>query len=148
MPLLAVLPIEGGWDGKWAPYGAMLTLELYRAADENTKFLFRLIYNGVPLVLQPCTTALCDVTVLLKALEFGQDGVPSECQIPVLDGTVDNEASQDINSRSILVYSVMLSASLSGLCTAACMYFFFNKLGGGSGTKYTRIDTSISSSDL
>lgn len=152
MPLLAIL-LSDKWDGKWAPYGAMLSLELYSArhnvTDQHTgsNYLFRIVYNGTPLKLCDwCSGALCDLSVLLDVLSFGQKGVPSDCDPILSPEKLTNEISSLENiavsplATSPPVTSIFLAVLISGISSALCMYFYMRKMmTRGSNTEYSRV---------
>ena len=79
MPLLATL-LGDSWDGRWSPYAAMMTLELYQPSSSSSVgtqgTLFRMVYDGAPVLLPGCNDTLCDATVLVDALAFGQENMP------------------------------------------------------------------------
>lgn len=50
MPVLAAL---GAWDGVWAPYASLITLELWKNAQNS--FVVRLLYQAQPLKIPGCS---------------------------------------------------------------------------------------------
>ena len=171
MPLLAVLLTKELWDGKWAPYGALLALELYRAnkSAEHTdiKFLFRLVYNGKPLILKSCPGALCDVSILLDILSFGQKETPTACkplstshrknEETTVDATLHYSNKNNNNtarfSFNFVCVSIFLTAVLTCSLAVTCTYAFLGVNGKGSprngnvygsSTQYSRIDHALS----
>ena len=130
MPLLAVLPTTVPWDGKWAPYGALLSVELYEAKSSDVKFLFRIVYNGKALILKSCPGSLCNISVLLDVLAFGQKAIPEDCA-----AISEHPTFQD----SIASERMFLVAFLSSIFSVLGTYIFMRKKGG---TQYTRIDIS------
>jgi len=79
MPLLSAIMLrENGtnaWDGRWAQYAALFTIELYGTDGDD---LFRMTYNGQPLILPGCDAALCDASALMDAMKFAQNEMPCE----------------------------------------------------------------------
>jgi hypothetical protein len=148
MPLLAILLTKDLWDGKWAPYGALLSLELYSTKENDMTFLFRFIYNGKPLILKSCATALCDVTVLLDALSFGQKQIPEACDpipTPQVKVKKENVYSESNNTLFSLLFSlpILLTVFLSCSCSALCTYYCFvckKDSSMATNSKYSRID--------
>ena len=70
MTLLPAL-LGSTWDQLWTPYAALLAIELYSAASgHGSGHLFRLVYNGSPLLVPGCDDTLCDASILLEALSF------------------------------------------------------------------------------
>lgn len=154
MPLLSVLLTKEGYDGKWAPYGALLSLELYSAQDEKLKYLFRLVYNGKPLVLKGCEDTLCDVTVLLDILAFGQKEIPAACKaVPVSQFshmTPGNDSVADDNALTFsfffVCFAMLLTASVSCSCSVFFMFFFFvrdNSSSARNKMMYSPIGTTV-----
>jgi hypothetical protein len=99
------------WDRKWPPYAALLAIELYsakpRQESTNTRSgtdnnlitdrpqaYFRMVYNGEPLVLKGCASALCDLEILLEALSFGQKGIPAQCEVSL--SSIDTSSENDL----------------------------------------------------
>ncbi len=84
MPFLSAILVRpdgsNAWDGRWAQYASQVTIELYQAVSGGD--LFRLTYNGKPLLVPGCTDTLCSVTVLLDAMDFAQEQMPCDA-LPV-----------------------------------------------------------------
>ena len=131
MPLLAVLPSTVPWDGKWAPYGALLSVELYEAKSSDVKFLFRIVYNGKALILKSCPGALCNISVLLDVLAFGQKAIPEDCAA-ISEHPTFQDSIASASGRMFLV------AFLSSIFSVLGTYIFMRKKGGTQW--YTRID--------
>lgn len=154
MPLLAVLLTKDLWDGKWAPYGALLSLELYSATEKNVEFLFRLVYNGKPLILKSCAASLCDVAVLLDILSFGQKESPEACKpIPGKShiNTSDHETTANNNNKNapeaFSLFFVCMTAVLTSVSSVVCMYYLFvcekrTSSRNAYGNKYSVIDSN------
>ena len=103
MPLLAALlqdPVNGdlnGWDGKWAKYASFVTIELYTAADGGAD-LFRMTYNGQPVMLPACSAFLCPASTLMAAMDYAQDQMPCDYTPPTDD---DATATPDSTTATI-----------------------------------------------
>ena len=136
MPFLAAL-LGDGWDGQWAAYAALVTIELYDTVVAGG-FLFRLIYNGKVLTVPGCSPAgtLCNVNVLLEALSFGQEFMP--CSVtpssgpsppspspanPAASGTSDSGALSTSEWGGLCA----LSAFLGALIGVGCLVFWQRK---------------------
>ncbi|ETV74830.1 hypothetical protein H257_10888 [Aphanomyces astaci] len=93
--LMALLAALGGdlWLTEWVPYASHMVFEVYRAkrsrqantlSDHTTasidhpSFFVRVLYQGQPLLLGPCTTELCPVDELAALV----DAMPS-CHVPL-----------------------------------------------------------------
>jgi hypothetical protein len=146
MPLLAVLLTKDNhqWDGKWAPYGALLSLELYSATDNSVKHLFRLVYNGKPLIVNGCGSALCDVNVLLEILSFGQKEIPEACApLPQPVNSLPEDKNDTVPKFSLLFIPIVLTAIFSSVCSALCTYIYVCRRSkdprAAANSKYTRI---------
>lgn len=74
--LLALLAAMGIWDGQWVGYASLLTIEVYNSSVPNANALFRVVYNGLPVVLPGCASALCDIDSIIQVLAFGQETMP------------------------------------------------------------------------
>ncbi len=55
MPLLSAFDI---WNGTWAPYAAMMNIELLDMPTSTTPVV-RLVYNGQVMQIPGCATTLC-----------------------------------------------------------------------------------------
>merc|ERR1712065_12766 len=69
MPFLDVM---GVWDGVWAPYASLISIELYNDTD-TSETLVRVVYNGKPMILPECSSELCSAQALVDALDFAHD---------------------------------------------------------------------------
>ena len=132
MPLLsALLEYEGtnAWDQHWAQYAALVTIELYESATVNEDDLFRMTYNGKPLVLpNPICNgkSLCTVTALLDAMSFAQDVMPCEAlpvktepvPVPPCDSTNANDTLDGLNDTDwtgLVVLATFLGAFMGAV---------------------------------
>jgi hypothetical protein len=74
MPMLASLG-SAVYDGEWAPYASMMTIEVYHQHPED-QYLFRLVYNGKVLTsrIDGCDNSdLCPVSALQEVTKFTQN---------------------------------------------------------------------------
>lgn len=126
MPLLAAV-LGDNWDKRWAPYASMVTLEFYKGSGEvnMVSFFFRLVYNGVPQIVPGCPDSLCDVSVLLETLSFGQNQMSCAVEDDVLAGsTVDSTEVAGVGvSESTWVILVILAGVIGILCGVVGMIF-------------------------
>eukprot|EP01041_Mallomonas_annulata_P011349 gene11349-23756_t len=88
MPLLAIL-LGDSWDKQWAPYAALLTIELYEAQSPGNH-LFRIVYDGIPLLIRGCNSVLCDVSVLLNLLAYDHDITDCNVVIPTMRANLNS----------------------------------------------------------
>jgi hypothetical protein len=88
------------WDGAWPAYASMLSIEIYRksgasasasaisasatasvlSTQQQDNYLFRIVYNNQILRLPQCSydtdnSELCELSVLLSALSYGQESM-------------------------------------------------------------------------
>lgn len=85
MPLLAGI-LGNNWDRKWANYASMVSIEIYNSSIEGNSDLFRIIYNGVQQQVPGCQkTGLCNISLLLEALSYGQETMPCDLNAVVSD---------------------------------------------------------------
>lgn len=117
----------------------MLAIELYSAieredgSDRNDVIsttyphsYFRIVYNGQPLVMKGCTSALCDLNILLEALSFGEQGVPERCHMTA-SASMSKENDLTLTSKPnvwqtddwllIMVISSLLSTMVGAVVT-------------------------------
>ena len=120
MPFLAAL-LGANWDRKWASYASMVYIEIYNSSTPGSSQLFRVIYNGVQQQVPGCSkTGLCNISVLLGALSFGQENMPCDFQAVVSDYdyyTNDDDNTDDCNPNSSKKKDSKLSdRDWAGLC--------------------------------
>lgn len=85
MPLLAGI-LGDNWDRKWASYASMVSIEIYNSSIQGNSDLFRIIYNGVQQQVPGCQkTGLCNISLLLEALSYGQENMPCDLNAVVSD---------------------------------------------------------------
>lgn len=85
MPLLAGI-LGDNWDQKWANYASLLSIEIYNSSIQGNSDLFRIIYNGVQQQVPGCQkTGLCNISLLLEALSYGQETMPCDLNAVVSD---------------------------------------------------------------
>ena len=127
MPFLAALMGER-WDGRWAGYAYMITMELYSASATSDLgaggYYFRLYYNGEILTLPGCSTQLCDVNILLNALSFGQEYMPCTVSEDTVETDDDDEdqCADHLSTANWIVITAM-TFLLGGLIGAALVVF-------------------------
>jgi hypothetical protein len=125
MPFLAALLGER-WDGRWAGYAYMITIELYSASASSALglggFYFRLYYDGEILTLPGCDAQLCDANILLDALSYGQESMP--CSVPAATTTVDDGCSDDDSlGTDHWILITLLTFMMGGLMGAGVVVF-------------------------
>lgn len=82
MPFLAAV-LKHNWDGHWAGYASLVTIELYESsadAGNSSADLFRIVYNSIPQLVPGCDDTLCDINILMEALSFGEQFM--SCSVP------------------------------------------------------------------
>ena len=140
MPLLSAIMLRqngtNAWDGKWAQYAALFTIELYKQVQTvpGAGDLFRMTYNGQPLILPGCDAALCDASMLVNAMAFAQKQMPCDA-LPVSvapdsappaancgDATIDGMNKTD---WSFLVAACTLLGCFFG---AGCVVFYHRRM--------------------
>lgn len=120
MPFLAAL-LGDSWDRKWARYAALVSIEIYNSTVVGSDDMFRMVYNGEPLLFPGCTTTICDVSVLLGSMSFAQETMP-DCAAESEDspGTAGNsnlgtKKTLDSDSWILVCFaSVILGISIGG----------------------------------
>jgi hypothetical protein len=146
MPFLASI-LKENWDGHWAGYASMVTIELYESAADPDSLdpsddLFRIVYNGVPQTVPGCDDTLCKASVLLEALSFGEERM--SCSVPATpDATTDDEEEGSTcsqkSSLSDLDWILLLVLALAlGVVVGVAVVIFVDKRkaflsGGGVG---------------
>jgi len=119
MPFLAAL-LGANWDMKWASYASMVSIEIYNSSTPGSSQLFRVIYNGVQQQVPGCSkTGLCNISVLLGALSFGQENMPCDFQAVVSDDdyyTNDDDNTDDCNPNPSKKASNLSDRDWAGLC--------------------------------
>lgn len=127
MPFLAAV-MGDLWDGRWAGYAYMITIELYSASAASDLGVgghyFRLYYNGEILTVPGCSAQLCDVNVLLDRLSYGQENMP--CSVSSSDVTTNGDSGCDGNDdpgQTDWIIIVLLTFLLGGLIGAATVVF-------------------------
>eukprot|EP01039_Chlorochromonas_danica_P008062 gene8062-8892_t len=124
MPFLAsVLGVE--WDGLWPGYASLVTIELYSgSAASSVPWLFRMVYNSDPLLVPGCDDYLCDATILLDKLGYGQQYMP--CSVNP-DTVVEDDDSGDCDNDRLsdgnVILIAFMSALFGGLLGAALILF-------------------------
>jgi len=139
--LLAAL-LGDKWDGRWPPYAAMLSFELYSPREEDQEHLVRVVYNGIPLVMPGCDTALCNASSVMRLLEFASPGIPAECTTPEnLPGQTSD--SNHFNTADWILITVF--CSLLSAVFGAILYMLVSNSGAAkSRVPYTHIpNTSL-----
>jgi hypothetical protein len=105
MPFLAAV-LGNAWDREWSPYASMISIEVYKAADETSSlsgYYFRMVYNGKAITFPACTQALCDLHYLLDALSFGQEHMPcATTSSHASTTTIPSSSSHSAPSSSLL----------------------------------------------
>ncbi len=128
MPLLAAI-LGPAWDRVWPGYASLLTIEVYESAESNIRhpsFLFRMVYNGETLIVPPCNSALCDLTILLDKLAFGEESMPCDAN-PVIN-VLDNENNCVDSPLSTTEWSVItVMSALAGILLGAGMVIFYDR---------------------
>lgn len=148
MPLLAVI-LKENWDQKWPGYASLLTIELYENADSSQEDLFRIVYNGAPMLVPGCPSYLCSVNTLLDILAFGQEYMPG-CSVSDVS-SVDDDSQQDSNDCNdkktldqmdwlLLVFSTLLI----GIVIGAAVVIFIEKQRGMTTLLNTKKNVSMS----
>lgn len=80
MPLLSAL---GAFDGSWAPYAALIALEVYQVSpniesrESSDDYVVRLVYNGKELTMESCGTPLCPISTFASLVS---KVVPSDAE--------------------------------------------------------------------
>jgi hypothetical protein len=127
MPFLAAILGER-WDGHWAGYAYMISIELYSASATSALgdggHYFRLYYDGQILTVPGCDAELCDVNVLLDALSYGQEYMP--CTVPTTTPTTSDEVScdgDDSLSTTHWVLITLLTFMMGGMLGGGMVVF-------------------------
>lgn len=129
MPMLAAI-FGDQWDGLWAGYASLLSYELYSTPTTGT-FMFRIIYNGKPLVVPGCSDSLCNMDTLVDVLSFAQETMPcTPDPVAVIpEEEVICDESNDSMSESEWVETVVLCSVASWVLgmvgVYALIYFGF-----------------------
>lgn len=125
MPFLASI-LGNKWDREWAGYASMITIEVYNAS--SPQFLFRIVYNGKELQLNGCNEPLCDLAILLEALEYGQEHMP--CSAEMISNTPE-ETVPHLNENSLdytdLLIVCIVSLLIGGLIGAASIILSYKR---------------------
>jgi hypothetical protein len=132
MPFLAAI-LGANWDMQWATYAAMVTIELYNRSTTtpqttDEEHLFRMVYNGKTLLVPGCDDSLCNLSVLLDALSFGQEAMP--CSVPASDdistSSCSGGSSEKVGSLNLgeWVMIVFLGALVGALVGAGAVVFY------------------------
>jgi hypothetical protein len=123
MPMLAAI-FGDQWDGLWAGYASLLSFELYETPTPG-QHLFRIIYNGNPLVVPGCGDTLCDMDVLMDVLSFAQEYMPCEAEPsaePVDDSVLCDDSA---TSEAEWVETVVVASVCSWVAGMAGLYALF-----------------------
>jgi len=128
MPLLSALLEKDGnntWDGKWAQYAALFTIELYsnKINPNQNNDLFRLTYNGKPIRLPACQNNLnnlCDINNLISSMSYAQNIMPECSDIPTNSNSDSGKNSGCTNSNDETVDG-MSGWDWTGLCLASAL---------------------------
>lgn len=137
MPFLAAV-MGDRWDGRWAGYAYMISIELYAASASSSLgaggHYFRLYYNGEILTLPGCDAQLCDANVLLDALAYGQESMP--CSVPTVTPSDTENCDDSDNSLSTthwVLIALLTFALGSVLGAGSIVYVNKRKMIDGSG---------------
>lgn len=128
MPFLAAV-LGDRWDGRWAGYAYMISIELYAASAASPLgeggYYFRMYYDGRILTLPGCDAELCDVTVLLDALAYGQEYMPCSVDTPEPNAVPDDGCDDDDDSLGTThwILITLLTFLLGGLLGAGMVVF-------------------------
>eukprot|EP00600_Ochromonadales_sp_CCMP1393_P010783 CAMPEP_0175005836 /NCGR_PEP_ID=MMETSP0005-20121125/5522_1 /TAXON_ID=420556 /ORGANISM="Ochromonas sp., Strain CCMP1393" /LENGTH=485 /DNA_ID=CAMNT_0016261101 /DNA_START=82 /DNA_END=1539 /DNA_ORIENTATION=- len=99
MPFLAAI-LGDAWDGKWAAYAALVSLEVYGASSSSAVgsggYYFRMVYNGKVLRVPGCTADLCDLNTLLDVMSFAQEDMPCSAT----DDATSDASSEDCKENN------------------------------------------------
>lgn len=122
IPFLASV-LGDTWDKQWSGYASLVTIELYEGtAASGVDWYFRMIYNSEALLVPGCTDTLCDATVLLDKLSYGEESMP--CSVsPDSDTTVDScsDGDSDRLSNSDVILVAFMCALFGGLLGAGAV---------------------------
>eukprot|EP01038_Epipyxis_sp_PR26KG_P010653 gene10653-14307_t len=131
MPLLASI-LGQSWDQQWAAYASMITIELYSSVtnpNDSNYDLFRLVYNGKPLLVPGCSDTLCNINILLNILSFGKEFMP--CSVSDTTSSISSNSDGnciDSGGLNKLDWSMIVIASLfMGTLIGAAVAIFLNK---------------------
>jgi hypothetical protein len=137
MPFLAAI-LGDAWDGRWAGYAYLVSLELYTASATSDlgagNFYFRLVYNGKALLVPGCTDTLCDANVLLDVLSYGQQSMPCSVSDDEAVVTDDDDSSgcdggdDDDGALSPTHWGLLIMASaITGMLVGAAGVVFLER---------------------
>ncbi|GMH94196.1 hypothetical protein TrVE_jg1257 [Triparma verrucosa] len=156
MPVLAALNI---WDGQWAPYASLISIETYHVTQSNdypTGRAFRIVYNGEVMTekFEGCGGELCDLNILVNYLEFAT--FDRDCDVDDGGGgsaVVGGECGKGSRGMStpawIFVCFILMSASSVGTAFVVTGQRFkgwmgrenFNRMEDDEGTHFGNVES-------
>lgn len=128
MPFLAAV-VGDQWDGKWAPYASLITIELYESSTLGESDLFRLIYNSKPLMVAGCNDYLCNIQNLIDALDFGEPSMPCSVDDATTNTPSNNDDNEEENDYKYTIAEMIGYCILSGvigIIIAISFVYYFN----------------------
>ena len=150
MPMLAAIFGEE-WDGLWAGYASLLSFELYQATTPG-QYMFRIIYNGNPLVVPGCDDTLCDVDYLMDVLAFAQETMPCGAEPSVQpegdDVTCDGNSGMSEGAWVETVVICSLASWTLGMAIIYSLFFFGFATVHSRGAASEHDDTTLLKSEL
>jgi hypothetical protein len=121
MPLLAAL-LGTAWDGKWAAYAALVSIEVYSAVSGG--YLFRMVHNGKVVRMPGCSADLCPLDVLQATLSFGEKSMPCSVNSAATLSTSDGDCNSAELDTTNWVLLLILSLAVGALVGAGSVVFY------------------------
>lgn len=149
MPFLAAV-LGRAWDGLWAGYASMVTIELYNSSVTND-FYIRLTYNGEVLLIPGCSEHLCNATKLLEALAFGEKSMPcSMATSTTSEATTMCSSSTTTTLDTSDWIGICVGSGFMGVLVGAALIVFLykRKVESGSMTVYNTNDSNVQNSQF
>ena len=109
--LFIALLFGDGWDGTWAGYASLVSIELYNSTSSN--YYFRIIYNGNEMMLPGCTEMLCEVDSFLSATAFAEE--PMDCSVVSSTTTASDSSDEYTDDQWMLI--CILSCAMTVIVT-------------------------------
>lgn len=135
MPFLSAL---GVWDGEWASYASIVTMELWEA--ENGDHYTRMAYNGKELILPGCDEAFCKSDAFMDATAFAVEDMDCSAE-EKKEKKKKSDDDDDELSEATWTLIVVLSTIGGVLLGSLAMFFVMRgQRPQGSDEEYGRLN--------